>query len=134
MDEATKAVMIACTTRSDENNVTFPEVVGLLMEAGVERYHADLSRAEKTYYMPDGASFVTPSAPITRAATQAFSPQGVSDAVRSIQQGRIDYAEFCRRIVAAGCVEYVVSLAGRRAVYSGRTGESYVELFPSASP
>jgi hypothetical protein len=33
--------------------------------------------------------------------------------------------------VRAGCVDYMVSLAGRRAVYC-RTGENYEEMFPSA--
>lgn len=31
-----------------------------------------------------------------------------------------------------GCVGYHVSLAGRRAVYYGRSGETHVEQFPPA--
>ena len=38
---------------SDEERVTFPEVVKALMEVGVERYHADLVAGRKTYYLPD---------------------------------------------------------------------------------
>jgi len=34
--------------------------------------------------------------------------------------------------MAAGCVGYFVQIAGRRALYFGRNGESHVELFPSA--
>ena len=63
---------------------------------------------------------------------QAFSAAGVDAAVRAIQAQTISYKEFCDRIVAAGCVDYIVSLVGRRAVYSGRTGENHVEPFPSA--
>jgi uncharacterized protein YbcV (DUF1398 family) len=132
MDAATQAVMTECSKRSDENSMTFPEVVATLMGVGVERYHADLSRSEKTFYMPGGESFVTPSAPVGAEAAREFSAESVSAAVRAIQQRQIDYAEFCRRIARAGCVGYVVSLTGRRAVYCGRTGENYVEMFPNA--
>jgi hypothetical protein len=36
-------------------------------------------------------------------------------------------------VAQASCVGYMVPLAGRRAVYYGRTGESYVEPFPAAA-
>jgi uncharacterized protein YbcV (DUF1398 family) len=52
--------------------------------------------------------------------------------VRSIQAGKIDYKTFCERVMAAGCVGYFVSIAGARAVYYGRSGDSYVERFPGA--
>ena len=133
MDASVQAVLAECSKGSDENRLTFPEVVTKLMAAGIERYNADLSRAEKTFYMPDGTSFVTASKPVGRPAAHAFSEEGVSSAIKAIQQQQIDYAEFCRRIVAAGCVEYTVSLVGRRAIYRGRTGESHVEMFPGAT-
>ena len=125
-----QAIVTECTRASDANSMTFPQVVAKLMAAGVERYHADLARAEKTFYMPDGASYVTPGKPVAAIPAGAFSAGDVAAAVKAIQRREIDYAEFCRRIVAAGCVEYTVSLAGRRAIYSGRTGEAHVEMFP----
>lgn len=132
MDARTQRIMQDCTKASDAGSMTFPEVVTALMGAGVERYHADLRRAEKTYYMPDGESCVVPAEPIAAATAQAFSAEGVAAAVRAVQAKAIDYREFCARIMAAGCVDYIVSLAGRRAVYFGRTGESYIEPFPQA--
>jgi uncharacterized protein YbcV (DUF1398 family) len=63
----------------------------------------------------------------------AFAADGVAAAVRAIQQQKIQYREFCERIAQAGCVGYIVSMAGRRAVYYGRTGDSYVEPFPAAA-
>ena len=59
---------------------------------------------------------------------------GVMAAIGAIQQGQIRYREFCARIAASGCVGYLVSLAGRRAVYYGRTGETHVEYFPGSRP
>ncbi len=132
MDANVKEIVRECTRGSDEERLTFPEVVGKLMSAGVERYHADLVRAEKTYYLPDGQSEITPCEPVGATPAIAFNAVGVEAAVRASQARAIRYGEFCRRIVAAGCVGYFVTLAGRRAVYYGRTAETHVELFPTA--
>jgi uncharacterized protein YbcV (DUF1398 family) len=101
------------------------------MEAGVERYHADLVAGRKTYYLPDG-DFEEVEVNKLRGAALEFSPEGVEKAVRAIQRQEIGYREFCRLIADAGCVGYFVSLAGRRAVYYGRTGDEHVEWFPGA--
>lgn len=125
-------VVVECTRSSDEERIPFPQIVGMLMAANVERYHADLVRMEKTYYMPDGETFVIPSRPSDGTPNAEFSAAGVEAAVRASQAGQIKYREFCRRVLEAGCVGYFVSLTGRRAVYFGRTSECHVELFPTA--
>jgi uncharacterized protein YbcV (DUF1398 family) len=132
MDSHVKATMIECTKASDEERVTFGEVVTKLMKAGVERYHADLVRGDKTYYLPSGESEVVTGDPVGIAPAPQFSAAGVDAAVRAIQNGKIQYRVFCKRVAEAGCVGYLVSLAGRRAVYYGRTGDSHVEWFPGA--
>ncbi|MGA9795471.1 MAG: DUF1398 family protein [Rhizomicrobium sp.] len=132
MDKHVKDVVIECTKASHEERITFPEVVKALMEAGVERYHADLLRGENTFYMPGGESERVMGHAIKSEPAKAFSAVGVDAAVRTIQRQEIRYGEFCARIAAAGCVGYIVSMAGRRAVYYGRTGETHVEMFPGA--
>lgn len=132
MEAGAAAVAEACTAGSDGEAMSFSEVVGALTAAGFERYHADLVRAEKTYYRPDGTSHLTPAAPVDGGFGAAFEAAGVEAAVRAIQAKRIGYHRFCADIAAAGCVGYHVSLAGRRAVYYGRSGESFVEPFPPA--
>ncbi len=47
MQEQLEKIMQECTDASDQERIGFPEVVTKLMQAGVERYHADLLRAEK---------------------------------------------------------------------------------------
>jgi uncharacterized protein YbcV (DUF1398 family) len=126
-------VMQECTVASDQERITFPDVVMKLAQAGVERYHADLLRAEKVYYLPSGESHRVQADEVGATAATEFVAGDVAAAVRAIQQQKIQYREFCERIVQAGCVGYMVSLAGRRAVYYGRTGDSYVELFPNAA-
>lgn len=132
MSTSFEAVAEACTRGSDAGTLTFPQVVGRLMQAGVERYLADLTRGQKTYYLPDGQSCVVEAAPLGRTAAEAFDPARIEAAIRASQARAITYAEFCEAVAAAGCVGYVVSLAGRRAVYFGRTGETHVEPFPPA--
>jgi hypothetical protein len=56
-------VMQECARGSLAGELTFPEVVGRLVAVGVERYHADYSRQEITYYLADGDSHVV-AAPI----------------------------------------------------------------------
>ena len=132
MDTRAKEVVRACTTDSDEERTGFAEIVARLIVAGVERYHADLVRAEKAYYMPDGSFEVVPSVRIDTAPAAEFSASGVAAAVRAVQAATIGYQTFCRQVMAAGCVGYHVSIAGRRVVYYGRTGDSHVEWFPGA--
>ena len=124
------AVLEDCTKGSDQERLTFPEVVAKLMAVGIERYHADLLRSDKIYYLPDGSSHRIPAHVIDETAAISFDASGVDAAVRTIQSGQIKYIEFCERILRAGCVGYIVSLAGRRAVYYGRTGEVHIEHFP----
>jgi uncharacterized protein YbcV (DUF1398 family) len=83
--------------------------------------------------MPDGASHVVASASLRRPPAEAFSPAAIEASIRAIQARKIGYLTFCEDIAAAGCVSYLVSLPGRRAVYFGRTGEAFVEPFPAAS-
>jgi uncharacterized protein YbcV (DUF1398 family) len=133
MQATTIEIMQECTDASDQERIGFGEVVTKLMQAGVERYHADLLRAEKIYYLPSGESHRVAAAQVDATPAAAFAADSVAAAVREIQQKKIQYREFCERIAQAGCVGYMVSLAGRRAVYYGRTGDSYVEPFPAAA-
>ena len=132
MDSNVQSIVRDCTTGSDDGRMTFPEVVMRLLQAGVESYHADLRRAEKTYYLPNGDSLVVPSDAVAGDPAPTFGEAGVAAAIKAIQAGGMSYRQFCEAIVAAGCVGYLVSLAGRRAVYFGRTGDFHVEHFPTA--
>lgn len=122
-----------CTRASDEERASFPQIIAALAKAGVERYHADLVRSVKTYYTPAGDAYEVKAHRIGANITQTFSAADVEAAVRGSQSGVIKYQEFCKRIAAAGCAGYLVTLLGRRAVYYGRDGETHVEHFPLAN-
>lgn len=127
-------VAIACAKGALDNTLTFPEIVGRLTEAGVERYHADYCRAEITYYHPSGESQVVATPHDTHPIAADFSAPAVAEAVRQSQRGEHSYRDFLRKTAAAGCVGYFVQIAGRRVIYFGRNGESHTEWFPGAQP
>ena len=130
MQENVKSVIEECTRGSDEERMSFPEVVSKLMSVGVERYHADLVRREKTYYLGNGDSLVVEVKARHGQPAASFSAAQTEAAVRASQARQIGYNEFCERVTAAGCASYIVSLVGRRVVYFGRSAESHVELMP----
>ena len=130
MDAAISHVVRECSRASDENSESFPVIIGKLIEAGIERYHADLVRSEKTFYLPNGRSETVSNRAVGVTPALSFSAAGVEAAVRAVQTGTIAYKTFCERVLAAGCVGYHVSITGRRVVYYGRSGDSHVEWFP----
>lgn len=119
-----------CTKLSDEEKITFPEVVRRLMEAGVELYYADLLSQTKTYYAGSDAYTVPCARKGETRAADSFDQEGVIGAIKQIQAGKIQYQEFVRKILDAGTVSYMVFIKGRKAVYFGRRGEEHVEKFP----
>lgn len=123
-----------CATLSAAGKIHFGEVVGRLIKAGIERYHADYSRGENTYYSSDGSSCVVPMDHEPTQIAQAFSTGGVEAAVRMTQRGEIMYPEFTRRALAAGCIGYFVQITGKCVQYFGRNGEIHTEWFPGAKP
>jgi uncharacterized protein YbcV (DUF1398 family) len=110
--------------------IAFPQVVGSLTSVGVEGYHADCSRQETTYYLPDGDSLVVPVLHEPHATAIEFSASAVEAAVRQSQRGEHTYVDFMRKTMAAGCIGYFVQITGRRAIYFGRSGDFHIEHFP----
>lgn len=113
-------------------NTPFPAVVQRLAGAGVTSYTADLVKLRKTYY-DAGREAYDEALPLNDgpAIATAFDSAAVSATVKAIQRGEIGYAEFLRRIMAAGCSHYEVFIAGRKAMYFGRDGAFYTEPFPA---
>lgn len=124
--------MIDCSQGSLSGELTFPEIVGRLMAIGVERYHADYTRQEITYYLTDGGSLVVPCLPATDDTAMEFSAEEVEAAVRQSQRNEHTYTDFVRKSMAAGCVGYFVQITGRCVHYFGRHGEIHTEHFPPA--
>ncbi|MBX7147087.1 MAG: DUF1398 family protein, partial [Alphaproteobacteria bacterium] len=57
----------------------------------------------------------------------------IKQIITDVQQGKIKYQTFLRRIMEAGCSHYEVFINGRKAIYFGRDGAQHIEEFPKAS-
>ncbi len=127
-----RAILHECLAAAFSGRMTFPETVGKMMETGVERYDADLTRLEKMHYGLDGATHLE-TMPLDDAppVPVEFTAEGVQAAITAIQRREIQYPEFLRRVMAAGTASYSVFLNGRKAIYFGRNGDFHVEPFPS---
>jgi uncharacterized protein YbcV (DUF1398 family) len=113
--------------------LSFAEIVGRLSEIGVERYHADYSRGETTYYLASGESLVVEIPWEKNSIATEFSAEAIAEAVQKSQRGEHTYSDFVRKSMASGCVGYFVQIAGRRVLYFGRGGEIHTEWFPGAN-
>ncbi|MDP4074416.1 DUF1398 family protein [Acidovorax sp. A1169] len=130
MNETTIATIERCAQSSKDGTAHFGAIMQALTEAGAEAYFADYRSNATTYYLPGGETHTValqkPATPIT----QGFDAAGVQVAIRGAQRGEVMYPEFLELSRAAGCVGYMVWLAGRHVSYFGRKGKVHVERFP----
>jgi uncharacterized protein YbcV (DUF1398 family) len=130
MNETTLAKIRATFEASNQGLLHFGQVIGQLVDAGVESYHVDYRSGRTSYYLPDGGtadfSFERPQ----HGIADAFDGDALRAAILGAQQGRVMYPEFKPLSQRAGCVAYTVWIAGRHVAYVGRRGESHIERFP----
>jgi uncharacterized protein YbcV (DUF1398 family) len=121
-----------CLRGAEDHTMTFPQIVGTLLQAGFESYSIDYRRAKAIYYRPDGDSVELATHRLDVPVAEAFDAAAIQAAIREAQQlvPGYTYEGFCRKVMDAGCAGYIVSFSGRRAVYFGRTAETHVEHFP----
>lgn len=133
MNDHQKTTARVCLEGAEGNTMTFPQIVGTLMEAGFEGYAIDYRRATATYYLPDGESIELAAHAVFTPVAQTLDIALMQTAVREAQQQvpGYTYKNFCEKAAAAGCAGYIVSFSGRRALYIGRTAETHVEHFPN---
>ena len=108
------AVARECTMLSDEEKITFPEVVRRLAEADIELYYADLLASNKTYYANNNALTIACSSKSKRKVADIFNPEGIIRAIQKIQSGQIKYQEFLKNIMDSGVISYMVLLKAAR--------------------
>lgn len=132
MDAPRIAIAETCLNAAHDGTLSFPRIVGTLIDAGFDGYIVDYRSNTTTYYLPDGDSVALRNhGPKTMVAPE-FDQVGVAACIRWAQSGAPDYtyAGFSSQVKALGCAGYVVSFPGRRVLYFGRTAETHVEHFP----
>ena len=115
--------------------ISFPDVVGRLLAAGVEYYHVDYVGMKKTFYDTDGGMVVTP---IDYEKLPPVAPEFSTERIRAnildSQRNRQAYRDFTRRAMEAGVQGYFAFLRGQRVTYLGRQGDHHTEWFPGTCP
>lgn len=119
-----------CTKLSEDEKITFFEVIMRLDKGGIEAYQANLLVPNKVYYQANEAFEVPLNIKSQANVVAPFDQERVITALRSIQSKEIGYQEFLKQILEGGVIFYLVFIKGRKAIYFGRNGEQYVENFP----
>jgi uncharacterized protein YbcV (DUF1398 family) len=118
-----------------DGKISFPEVVGQLLTAGVEYYYVDYVGMKKTFYSAEGDAVVTPinyeGLPPVAAD---FDAVAVRADILDSQRNNQPYRDFTRRAMAAGVQGYFAFLRGKRVTYLGRQGDEHTEWFPGVKP
>lgn len=127
VSEASKATL--------EGTMPFPEIVGKLIETGVEYYHVDYVTLRTTYYSSTGEIVITP---ITYEGLPTvavdFHQAALQAAILDSQRNGQHYRDFTIRAMEAGVQGYIAFLRGLRVTYWGRGGDQHTEWFPGSGP
>jgi uncharacterized protein YbcV (DUF1398 family) len=129
MDSSVTDVLEQCAHDAYAGSIGFDTVVERLAGVGIEAYLADFRARTTTYYLPGGDIHVLTLRTPAIAIPGAFDEQLLQAAIRGAQSGEVKYPEFLGRAMGAGCVGYVVWIAGQHVSYFGRRGELHVEPF-----
>ncbi|MBU3641414.1 DUF1398 family protein [Polynucleobacter paludilacus] len=130
MNPNTKEVIEKCARESHAGLLTFPEALGRLIEVGVESYFADYRNQSTTYYLSGNGAFTIPMAIPSIEIPSSFNKEDVVSAIRGAQSDAVRYPEFIKLTMSAGCIGYIVWIAGKYVNYFGRQGEVHIEHFP----
>ena len=115
---------------TQQGKATFPEVVKVLLEAGVESYFVDFATKQKTHYLSGGGVYAVPMILDPGPIAEEFKEADLVAAIRGAQADTVRYPEFVKRSTAAGVIGYWAFLTGKRVIYFGRKGEQHIEEFP----
>lgn len=133
MNPDTEQVIQESVAASHAGTRNFADIVAALVASGVESYRVDYRQRSSTHFLPTGAWHSVPIQTPDIAIAEDFDPSAIVAAIRGSQRGEIKYPEFIGHSMRAGCVGYIVWLAGRHVVYFGRRGETHVEQFPTTT-
>lgn len=131
MEQAIESIIRETLDASNEGRIHFGQVIGNLVDAGVESYSVDYRCGRVTYYMPCGETLTLELEVAKTGIALEFSASGIKSAILGAQRGEIMYPEFKRISYEAGCVGYTVWITGKHVTYYGRNGETHVENFPN---
>ena len=120
---------------TQDGSIPFPEIVGRLMDEGIEYYQVDYRTLQLTFYGTVGGVVVAPlifdNLP---EVGEAFDLIGLRAAIHDSQVNGQKFHDFSVRAMSAGVQSYYAFLSGKRVMYLGRLGDQHIEWFPGAKP
>lgn len=130
---ANKIQQMAAATIS--GSLPFPQIVGNLIDEGVEYYLVDYVRLQFTFYGAEGGVVVAPlSIENLPAIASELDIPALKAAIIDSQQHEQKFSHFSARAMEAGVQAYYAFLRGKRVTYFGRKGDQHTEWFPGAQP
>ncbi|MBM9589572.1 DUF1398 family protein [Leptospira sp. 201903075] len=112
----------------------FPVLAEVLRSAGVHSNRWSLPSCQAVYHMKDG-SVVQQGTPLVTGVHEIanFDREALITALRTDQEGRSTFPEFLKAAWEAGVIGYDVDFTGRKVIYYGANGESYLEEYPDVT-
>jgi uncharacterized protein YbcV (DUF1398 family) len=107
---------------------SFLESLKILREAGVQRFHIDLARQERTCYSKNDEVYVEKfvlDSPAQKSSV--FSEQGIDDAIAQKRSHQIEFVDVLRKYIESGVAGYLVFIEGDRIIYYGHNGEVHIK-------
>lgn len=109
----------------------YPELVMMLIEAGIQSYTVDVATDIKLYRLSDHSTVLHSEQKAPRNIAETIDVDQVKVCLKATQARQMSYAEFMPAIAAAGVRFYDAVLAGpnKRVNYIGNGG-NYEEQIP----
>ncbi len=127
VDEASRATLAG--------TMPFAEIVGRLIDSGVEYYHVDYVTLRKAFYRGAGDVVVTPITDEGLPEVSAeFDQAALRAAILDSQVNGQHHRDFTIRAMTTGVQGYIAFLRGLRVTYWGRGGDEHTERCPGAGP
>ncbi len=110
----------------------FPVLAEVLRQSGVIMNRWTLPSCQSVYTMTEGV-VVQQGNPIVTGSFEfpKYNREALIKALRDDQEGRSTFPEFLSHAWEAGVVGYDVDFSGRKVIYYGINGESYIEEYPA---
>lgn len=110
----------------------FPVLAEVLRQAGVQMNRWSLPSCQSVFLMKEG-SVVQQGTPLVTGVHEIpkFDREALITAIRTDQQGHSTFPEFLQATWRAGVVGYDADFIGRKVIYYGASGESYMEEYPA---
>jgi uncharacterized protein YbcV (DUF1398 family) len=122
-------------TATQTGCMPFPEIIGRLMQEGVDHYQVDFLLRQFRFYGVAGGVVLAPLVMEDLPPVDVrFDVAALKAAIHDSQVNGQKFCDFCRRAMLAGVQSYGVFLSGQRVMYAGRQGDHHVEWFPGAAP